>query len=382
MITNMANKQHSYWEQDQLSAIDYIIVGSGITGLSCALTLKGIDPAKRILVLEKGVMLNGASMKNAGFACFGSVSEILADAKLHSEQELIELIRSRAEGLETLKTLVSPTEMDFQINGGYEFFTKDQNALAEACFAQVDYVNKITQEALSSVSPVFETVSNHFGFGSVLDKGLVNLKEGQLHVGKMMNSLMRRCAQEDIRILSGVEVLGYQETTENCLVETKELGLLKTQKLLLATNGFTQSILPDLVIPARAQVLITEPIDQLKIKGTFHMDQGYYYFRNIDQRILIGGGRNLDFKGETTTTMGTTEQIQQALERTLRDVVLPKHQGIKISRRWSGIMGLGGQKRPIIQALSERVFCGVRLGGMGVAIGSSVGAQLAKISSK
>jgi glycine/D-amino acid oxidase-like deaminating enzyme len=56
--------------------------------------------------------------------------------------------------------------------------------------------------------------------------------------------------------------------------------------------------------PARAQVLITKPIDSLKIKGTFHMDRGYYYFRNIDNRVLIGGGRNLDLKKRKQIDLG------------------------------------------------------------------------------
>ena len=74
-----------------------------------------------------------------------------------------------------------------------------------------------------------------------------------------------------------------------------------TSKLLIATNGFASQLINEPVKPARAQVLITKPIKNLHIKGTFHLDKGYYYFRNIDDRILFGGGRNLDFKGEETT---------------------------------------------------------------------------------
>ena len=57
-------------------------------------------------------------------------------------------------------------------------------------------------------------------------------------------------------------------------------------------------------------MLITKPIKNLHIKGTFHLDKGYYYFRNIDDRILFGGGRNLDFKTEETTEFGQTEITQ------------------------------------------------------------------------
>ena len=70
----------------------------------------------------------------------------------------------------------------------------------------------------------------------------------------------------------------------------------------VATNGFAKELLQIKgVKPARAQVLITKPIKNLKLKGAYHYKQGYYYFRNINDRILFGGGRDLDPKTETTT---------------------------------------------------------------------------------
>ncbi len=67
----------SYWEiKSWLSNIDYTIVGSGIVGLNCAIFLKEKYPKSKILILEKGIMPQGASSKNAGFACFGSTSRI------------------------------------------------------------------------------------------------------------------------------------------------------------------------------------------------------------------------------------------------------------------------------------------------------------------
>jgi glycine/D-amino acid oxidase-like deaminating enzyme len=93
---------------------------------------------------------------------------------------------------------------------------------------------------------------------------------------------------------------------------------------------------------------------------------------------LFGGGRNLDFEGEETTHFGETQLIQNKLEQLLTEVILP-NTPYAIARRWSGIMGLGPQKRPIVKQLSDNVSCGVRLGGMGIAIGSSVGKQLAEL---
>jgi len=149
--------------------------------------------------------------------------------------------------------------------------------------------------------------------------------------------------------------------------------------VLKATNGFASQLLDQDVKPARAQVLVTKPIDNLQIKGTFHLDQGYYYFRNIDNRILFGGGRNLDFKTEETSEFGHTQLIQNKLEELLKTTILPDTP-FEIAHRWSGIMGVGQQKKSIVKQVSNHVMCGVRLGGMGVAIGSLVGKELADLA--
>jgi len=150
------------------------------------------------------------------------------------------------------------------------------------------------------------------------------------------------------------------------------------KKLFIATNGFAKQLKIPEVKPARAQVIITKPIENLNIKGTFHLDEGYYYFRNIDNRILLGGGRHLDFKTEETTEFGETQIIQNKLDDLLQTTILP-HTKYEIDHRWSGIMGVGKQKKAIVKQLSNNIFCGVRLGGMGIAIGSTIGKQLANL---
>jgi glycine/D-amino acid oxidase-like deaminating enzyme len=70
----------SYWEQNAwFDEIDVLIIGSGIVGLNAALHLKTKSPRLKVLILERGMLPSGASTKNAGFACFGSPSELLDD---------------------------------------------------------------------------------------------------------------------------------------------------------------------------------------------------------------------------------------------------------------------------------------------------------------
>ncbi len=116
----------------------------------------------------------------------------------------------------------------------------------------------------------------------------------------------------------------------------------------------------------------------LKLNGTFHLDQGYTYFRNVENRVLIGGGRNLNIEGETTTTAGTTAQIQSYLEDILSTIVLP-NTPYKIAQRWSGTMAFDAQQTPIIEAISPNVYAAIRCNGMGVAISSRMGEAVAKL---
>jgi len=62
-----------------------------------------LHPKASILILEKGVLPQGASTKNAGFACFGSLSEILGDLQSHTEEEVLTLIEKRWNGLQLLR---------------------------------------------------------------------------------------------------------------------------------------------------------------------------------------------------------------------------------------------------------------------------------------
>jgi glycine/D-amino acid oxidase-like deaminating enzyme len=366
----------SHWEYDTwFNGIHFTIVGSGIVGLSCALELRRKYPAARILILEKGFLPQGASTKNAGFACFGSISEILDDLLRHRPEEVLELVRRRWEGIQLLRTTLGDHAMEYQQLGGHELFLKHDRELFERCEAQLSEVNALLMPVFKQ--PAFSIHPNSFGFRDIEPKYITNPLEGQIHTGQMMDALLSRVRASGISVLNAAEVLSFDEAPAGVTVSLPGMSF-QTEKLLIATNGFAGRWV-DKVVPARAQVLITKPIDGLKIRGTFHLDKGYFYFRNAGDRILLGGGRNLDFKGEETEEFGLTDRIQDHLKTLLREVILP---GIpfEIERQWSGIMGTGPLKKPIVERRSDRISAGVRMGGMGIAIGSSVGKELAQLA--
>jgi glycine/D-amino acid oxidase-like deaminating enzyme len=368
--------QLSYWEiKNWFTNVDFTIVGSGIVGLHCSLQLRERFPDSKIIILEKGILPQGASTKNAGFACLGSLSEIIDDLKSHSEEEVIQLVQKRWNGLQLLRKRLGDTTIDFKPYGGYELFLKDDEVTYNECLQKLPFLNEILRPLFKA--DIFFKEIDRFAFENIKEYTIFNPFEAQIDTGNMMQALLREAISKDILILNQAEVTSFTDVSNSVQLVANGYTF-STNKLLFATNGFAGALTNNAVKPARAQVLITEPIPNLDIKGTFHLDKGYYYFRNFEDRILLGGGRNLDFEGETTTELSQTEKIQNKLEDLLKNVILPNHE-FKVAHRWSGIMGIGSHKNPIVTKLSENVYCGVRLGGMGVAIGSLIGKELADL---
>lgn len=367
----------SYWEKKHFfSGIDLIVIGSGIVGLNAAIYYKKNNPKAKVLVLEKGILPSGASTKNAGFACFGSPSELLSDLKKMPEETVWETVKMRWEGLKLLRKNLGDKNIDFNKFGGYELFSGKTGF--EKCADQLEYLNRKAKAYIGKKDVYSIIKKDPFGFRNI--KGMIlNSQEGQIDTSKLFSSLLALAHQYEIDILNHVHIQQISDTKNGVELES-EIGIFKAAKVIVAVNGFAKELLKIKDIsPARAQVLITKPIEKLKIKGTFHYDEGFYYFRNIDNRILFGGGRNLDLKRETTTEIAVTEKIQKQLEHLLRTVILPE-QKFKIEQRWAGIMGVGSEKKPIIKHYSPNVICAIRMGGMGVAIGTLVGKEAAKLA--
>lgn len=368
----------SYWEKQSLLQYDYIIAGSGIVGLSTAISLKEKLPAARVLVLERDILPTGASTRNAGFACIGSLTELLSDFNTMPRQDVLDLLQMRRNGLQLLRRRIGDEAMQYREAGSYELIGMQE----EHALVQLDSVNNILRPLLGGDA---FTLANDkiagFGFNRTYVKALIsNNYEGELHTGRMMRCLIDIAITKGVEIKTGCTVSHLEDlqTGVRVVVPTaggEEIGF-KARRVAVCTNAFARQLLPELDLqPGRGQILLTNVIPGLPFKGVFHMEEGYYYFRELDGRVLLGGGRNLDFEKETTTSFDLNPEIQQQLENRLHNIILPG-QPVMITDRWTGIMAFGKTRQPLIRYHTHNIVLGVRMGGMGVAIGSAVGEQI------
>ena len=402
----------SVWEQSTYFAPkDLVIVGCGFVGLWTAYEAIQKNPKLNITILERGVIPSGASTRNAGFSCFGSVSELMYDVQLMGEAAMLETVKMRYDGLQRIQKVFKAKEIDYYQWGGYVLFegkktdknTKEKrsktNKGASSELSElydisrlendIAYLNKILAPALKTPKkndkylPIYTNASKDIkklGFQGI-EALAFNQMEGQLNSAKLVLALQKAVQAKGVQILFSTEVKKFKPHKKGVTITTNLDAPLEAKQFLICTNGFAKQLIPSLdVVPARGQVFVTEPIKNLKFKGCFHFDEGYYYFRNLGNRLLLGGARNADFKNEKTYSLDTSSTIQKVLEQFMMERILPKGtKKPKIELRWSGTMGIGSIKKPIIEQVQPNVYCAVRMSGMGVAIAPIVAQRALKL---
>jgi len=373
------NTSFSYWEhQSFFGPAEVAIVGAGLVGLTAAIFLKQLRPSWRVVVLERGTLPSGASTKNAGFACFGSISELLEQEK---RGDLQAVVQARYAGLARLRELLGDAALNYQAVGGYELFRHEDAALAAECRDKIDYFNELLAPVVGHGHTFRDATAEagRFGFGGV-GTLLKNECEGSLDSGRMMRALLARAWAADVPVLTNCAVAHIESNASGAAqLHLHNGACVSAGQVLVATNAFAAELLPGSgVVPGRGQVLVTEPLPEVNLPGTFHYDHGYAYFRQLpDQRILLGGGRNLDFSAEETTVPGLTPRVQAYLENLLHEVIVPG-QRPHIDYRWSGVMGFGPVLAPLIDWVRPCLLAAVRCNGMGVAMGAGTGWQAAQ----
>ncbi len=270
------NSGFSYWEQASFLTHDVAVIGSGIVGLNAALHIIQTNPSLNIVVVDRGFLPSGASTKNAGFACFGSVSELLDELETTPENELLRVMELRWKGLQKLRKTLGDQALDYQENGGFEIFTTGDQELSEKCIGNIPYLNRLAGTVIGK--PDIYAVRNEkiagFGLGNISSM-IENRYEGQIDSGKMMRALLRKVQGEGVLVLNSCRVDRIRQDEKGAVLETGH-GSIRARKVVVATNAFATEFFPELdMVPGRGPVLNTDPVPGLPVMGSFHLHTGY-----------------------------------------------------------------------------------------------------------
>lgn len=376
----------SIWEQETYYRdTDVLIAGGGFMAMWTAWELLQRNPKLKITIAEASRVPALASTRNAGFACFGSPSELWSDLHTMGENAMWQVVEMRFKGIEKIRRIWGDNAIGYDPIGGYEVYAGQPEWEGVMLAEKLSMLNK-GLAFITGENETYRDRSNRLvtmamqGFSAMAGNSI----EGGLHSGKLAATMAAWLHAAGVVLLTGhkVENVSYSGVGQNvCLLAGQRHIEIKSKAMIWATNAALDIVegVGKRVVPARGQVLLSPPIAGCKLKGTFHFDEGYYYFRNLGNRLLLGGARNKAFSHEQTHLAEPSSEIQAHLKAFIK-MHLPEAAQVLEKpgwMEWAGIMGMSEDKKPIVKEISPCIWVALACNGMGVALTPVVAEEVA-----
>jgi gamma-glutamylputrescine oxidase len=351
----------SYWLEEQTDpvprrrasgTVDAVVVGGGVTGCSCALTLA--QRGLRVRLHEARTVAAGASGRNGGFALRGGAAAYdvarseLGVARARVLWELTE---------RTLDRLESLAGDAFRRVGSLRLAADDAEREALASEHAALREDGYAVEWLDVLPPPLDRLFR----GAILHPG-----DGALQPARWVRRLAQQAVDAGAEIVEGSAV---------------EVDALDVPHVVVAADGLTAAALPELadaVWPVRGQVLVTERLEERLFERPHYARGGYDYWQQLtDGRLVVGGKRDASLETENTAVEATTPAIQERLEAFVVELLgrLPQ-----ITHRWAGVWGTTRDDLPLVGRVPGRdgVWVAGGYSGHGNVLGLACGDLVAR----
>ncbi|HZE28986.1 MAG TPA: FAD-dependent oxidoreductase, partial [Gaiellaceae bacterium] len=332
--------------------VDVAIVGGGVTGCACAYRLA--EAGKRVRLFEARELAGGASGRNGGFALRGGAPAYdLARRELGAERARALWVLTE-HYLDRLEQLAGDA---FRRTGSLRLAV-DSDERAEL----VAEYEALREDGFSVEwrRDLPEPLAGRF------DGAIFHPPDGSLQPARWVRRLAARAAA------AGAELREHERV--------ESLDELEADHVVIATDGYTQGLVPELdaaIRPTRGQVLVTDPLDRCLFPCPHYARHGYdYWQQTLDNRLVAGGFRDQAADHEYTAEEATTPLIQGHLQQFVTDLLgeVPL-----IEHRWAGIFGTTADRLPLVGRVtgSDRVWVAAGYSGHGNVLGLACGELVA-----
>ena len=354
----------SYWLEDPVEPLprsaehgapEVEIVGGGVTGCSCALALA--SAGVRVRLHEAREVASGASGRNGGFALRGGAMGY------HVAREQLGSTRAREYWQLTERSLerMSRIAGDALRVVGSLRLAVDAAETAELRAEHDALVEDGFDVRWLDASDLDGPLRGQF------PAGLVHPADGALQPARWVRRLASAAAAAGAEIREGSRI--------------ESLDALEADRVVIATDGYTHGLVPELDVRIRAtrgQVLVTETLPELVFPRPHYARHGYDYWQQTpDGRLVIGGSRDAGLEDEWTAEEATTEVVQRHIESLLRDLL---GSSPRVTHRWAGIWGTTDDLLPFVGPVPGRegVWVAAGYSGHGNVLGFACGELVAR----
>lgn len=386
----------SYWETTdtpvdascppltETQTCDVAIIGSGFTGLSAALHLMR-DHQIQVHLLDAGIPGWGASGRNGGFCCVGA-ARLSANALLQKFglAETRRYYQEQRQAVELVRQLAEDEEIDIQAQGNGEIEVAHHPSRLAELEAEQAFLNQVAGYPcqLWSRKDLAE-----YGFRSPEAHAALYIGVGfGLNPLRYCRGLARAVLKRGGIIHAHSPVEAWEKDGGWHLLHTPG-GTLKAQKVVVATNGYTQDQLHHAFagrfLPVLSQIITTRPLTPAELAAQgWHTETPIYDTRTLlfYYRLLKDGRFLFGSRGGTRGSLEERDRHRDWMQQRLGEM-FPAWQGIEISHSWNGLVCLSMANTPHIGQLSAdpSVFYGLAYHGNGVATATWSGRAIARL---
>jgi gamma-glutamylputrescine oxidase len=358
----MTNTSGSFWLEEPVESLpradaggrpDVVVIGGGVTGCSCALTLA--ERGARVRLYEAREIAGSASGRNGGFALRGGSRPYDAMRSQLGPERARALWALSERALERLSELAGDA---FRRTGSLRLAADE----AERGALRAEF------EALERDEFAVEWVDVLDGpLTGVYQGAIFHPGDGALQPARWVRRLARRAAE------AGAEIVEH---------ERARLGEVDADVVVVAADGLIAQVVPELtgvVRPTRGQVLLTEALDRRLFEQPHYARNGYDYWQQLpDRRLLIGGSRDAAGLEDEYTDVETTTDVVQARIEQLAGRLLGH--APQVTHRWAGIWGTTPDGLPLVGRLpdNESLWVAGGYSGHGNVLGLACGDLVAR----
>ncbi len=356
---------------------DVVVIGGGLAGINAARELATRGTA--VTVLEAHTLGWGASTRNGGIVHAGYKWGPSALLKRYGEATGRTLYEETLGSYALLKRLIADEaiDCDFRELGNVEL------AYAPSHVAELEEARDslLTVGVAAEVVPrdrIREEIGSDAYFA-----GLVVPDSGLLHPGRYFAGLVGAAERAGADLHEGVRARTIRRQGDGRFVVESERGAILARDVFVATNGYTDGVVPTLrrrVIPIGSYIIASEPLPEdlareLSPKGRSFYDTKnflYYWHVSTDHRMVFGGRASF-----MPTSIERTAAI---LHKGLLEVH-PQVSDYRIEYAWGGNVGFTFDRMPHVGRTKDGVAYALGCCGTGVALmthlGTAVGAWMA-----
>jgi glycine/D-amino acid oxidase-like deaminating enzyme len=356
--------------------VEVAIIGTGYTGLNAALALS--NEGVNVAVLEQETIGWGGSSRNGGLfapdisagmrtieGCYGlEIAHSLWHWSLEACDYVAQIIATEA------------IDCDFQRSGQVHLACKP--AHLEALRQYSEYIARrysYKGQHIVERTDLQDEIDSPLFYGGVVEKNA-----GGLDPAKYVFGLARAAARHGALLVEKARVEDIRRQNGNFTINTS-LGELKAKEVLLATNGYTTNLVPQVrygILPVVTAILVTEPLppemqQQLSPKNrVFYSSRKFldYFHLTADGRMMLGGLRKLS--GNFNATNIARDLYARLIE------IFPQLVGTPITHVWSGYAGFTFDKVPHIGRING-IHYAYGYSGHGVAAASYLGYEVGQL---